>query len=115
VSAQVAGIRTVALGGSLLFLAAIRDLASARAHDRGGPRGLDHAGLTARERETLRPVAKGLSNAEIAERLVVSLETVKTHVGNILTKLDARDRTQDACDRTQAVIAAYESGFINPR
>jgi len=49
-----------------------------------------------------------LTNAEIAEQFVVSTETVKTHVGNVLTKLGARDRTQ-------AVITAYESGFISPR
>jgi DNA-binding NarL/FixJ family response regulator len=103
----VQAIRTVALGESLLFPSAIRDLAGARARDRAMV-GLDHAGLTAREQEILRLMAKGLSNAEIAAQLVVSLETVKTHVGNVLTKLGARDRTQ-------AVIAAYESGFISPR
>ncbi len=65
------------------------------------------AGLTDREAETLRLVAAGLTNAEIAGRLFVSVETVKTHVGNVLAKLGARDRTQ-------AVIAAYESGFITP-
>jgi DNA-binding NarL/FixJ family response regulator len=55
----------------------------------------------------LRRMAAGLSNSEIAAELVVGGETVKTHVGNVLTKLGARDRTQ-------AVIAAYESGFITP-
>ena len=53
----------------------------------------------------LRLIAQGLSNAEIAAQLIVSHETVKTHVARVLTKLDARDRTQ-------AVIRAYETGFI---
>ena len=69
---------------------------------------MGHAQLTEREADVLRLMATGLSNAEIAERLVVSLQTVKTHVGNVLSKLSARDRTQ-------AVITAYESGFITPR
>ena len=61
--------------------------------------------LTDREKEVLRHVAAGLSNAEIAEEIFVSRETVKSHIGSILTKLGVRDRTQ-------AVIAAYESGFV---
>lgn len=100
-------IRLVAHGDSLLFPAAIRRLAARHAPGRDAP-GLGRAGLTAREAEVLRLMARGLSNAEIAETFVVGLETVKTHVGNALTKLAARDRTQ-------AVIIAYESGFINPR
>ncbi len=64
--------------------------------------------LTDRDREVLQLVASGLSNGEIAERLTVSGATVKTHVGHLLGKLDARDRAQ-------LVIAAYEGGLLVPR
>ncbi|GAA1021856.1 DNA-binding response regulator [Acrocarpospora pleiomorpha] len=107
----VEAVRVVAGGESLVFPAAIRRLAGSYGGD--GPGGgaaaeqLRRARLTEREEEVLQLMAAGLSNAEIAARLVVGAETVKTHVGNVLTKLGARNRTQ-------AVIAAYESGFVSP-
>jgi DNA-binding NarL/FixJ family response regulator len=100
----VDAVRVVARGDSLLFPAAVRRLASAY----GAPDGqLPGVQLTEREGEVLRLMAEGLSNAEIAARLVLGLETVKTHVGNVLAKLGVRDRTQ-------AVVVAYRSGFISP-
>ncbi|MFD8533677.1 response regulator [Streptosporangium canum] len=100
----VQAIRTVAAGDSLLFPAAIRALVARREAVRAVP-GIDR--LTSREADVLRLMTRGLSNGEIAGELVISMETVKTHVGNVLAKLEARDRTQ-------AVITAYESGFVSP-
>ena len=67
----------------------------------------DLAALTARELDVTRAVAKGRSNAEIAEELFISEWTVKTHVASILRKFRLRDRTQ-------VVVAAYESGLVRP-
>lgn len=96
-------IRVVAKGESLLFPAAVRQLVATQA-DKKGRRELPP--LTEREGEILRMMATGASNAEIAAELYITVETVKTHVGNVLAKVGARDRTQ-------AVIAAYESGFVS--
>ena len=96
-------IRTTMAGDALVFPNAIRALAERYGAQRDGP--VSRAQLSDREQDVLRLVAAGLSNAEIAAELYVSVETVKTHVGNILAKLGARDRTQ-------AAIAAFESGFV---
>ena len=103
----VAGIRIVAGGGSLFAPAVTRRLIERFAGTRAMelPPELDE--LTAREREVLRLVARGLSNAEIAATLFVSEHTVKTHVAHVLRKLDLRDRVQ-------AVVLAYETGIVKP-
>ncbi|KOU53386.1 MULTISPECIES: response regulator transcription factor [unclassified Streptomyces] len=102
----VNAVRLVAEGDSLLFPAAVRALAAE--YGNGAARSaLAEAALTDREAAVLRLMARGLSNAEIAAKLIVGTETVKTHVSAVLAKLGARDRTQ-------AVIAAYESGFVAP-
>ncbi|MET7818518.1 response regulator transcription factor [Micromonospora zamorensis] len=101
----VEAVRVVAAGESLLFPAAIRQLVGAYGPASGDQ--LRAARLTDREAEVLRLMTTGRSNPEIAAHLVVGVETVKTHVGNVLAKLGVRDRTQ-------AVIAAYESGFVTP-
>lgn len=106
----VHAVRLVAEGDSLLFPAAVRQLAASHGRAYGNATArtvLERAALTGREGEVLRLMARGLSNAEIAARLVVGTETVKSHVSSVLAKLGARDRTQ-------AVIAAYESGFVSP-
>ncbi|HEY1179449.1 MAG TPA: response regulator transcription factor [Phytomonospora sp.] len=102
-SAQIAhALRLIATGDSVLFPDTIRRLAAARP-----TRPPASTSLTSRETDVLRLMAAGLSNLDIAARLYVSLETVKTHVGNILAKLGADNRTQ-------AVVMAYESGFVTP-
>jgi DNA-binding NarL/FixJ family response regulator len=101
----VSGIRIVADGGSLFAPAVTRRLIErfAGAAPQEPPPAL--AGLTPRELEVLRLLARGLSNAEIAAELVLSEHTAKTHVAHILNKLDLRDRVQ-------AVVLAYESGIV---
>jgi DNA-binding NarL/FixJ family response regulator len=108
----LSGIRAVAGGDAVVAPSVTRRLLDAYAYrlpDAGAPatRAARLDPLTEREREVLLAVARGLSNAEIAERLVVSEATVKTHVGRILTKLGLRDRVQ-------AVILAYEVGLVQP-
>jgi DNA-binding NarL/FixJ family response regulator len=105
-------VRVVAGGEALLAPAITRRLISefARIRPPAGPAAAVPAALAAltpRETEVLRLVAEGLSNPEIAARLVVTEETVKTHVSRVLAKLGLRDRTQ-------AVVAAYESGLVVP-
>ncbi|MFI7020559.1 response regulator [Streptomyces sp. NPDC050164] len=106
----VHAVRLIAEGESLLFPASVRQLAAEYGEGNGNRAAravMERAQLTEREGEVLRLMARGLSNAEIAARLVVGTETVKSHVSAVLAKLGARDRTQ-------AVIAAYESGFVAP-
>jgi DNA-binding NarL/FixJ family response regulator len=103
----LAAIRVAADGGSIFAPSATRRLVEefARRARRQAPPELDE--LTPRELEVLRLIARGLSNEEIAAKLVVSEHTAKTHVAHILRKLNLRDRTQ-------AVVLAYESGIVEP-
>ena len=100
-----AAIRVAAGGGALFSPSVTRKLIERFAGHADPPAAL--ADLTGREREVLTLLARGYSNAEIAEQLVVSEHTVKTHVARVLMKLDLRDRTQ-------AVVLAYESGLVRP-
>jgi DNA-binding NarL/FixJ family response regulator len=103
--ALVQAVRLVARSDSLLFPAAVRTLATEHARAHPAPPAWV-AKLTGREREVLRHLAEGLTNAEIARRMEVGPATVKSHVAAVLAKTGTRDRTQ-------AVIAAYEAGFLN--
>ena len=109
----LAAIRAVASGDAVVAPSVTRRLLSTYAHRLPAPGQPDHAQqerlalLTAREREVLLEVARSLSNAEIADRLVLSEATVKSHVGRILAKLELRDRVQ-------IVVFAYETGLITP-
>jgi DNA-binding NarL/FixJ family response regulator len=103
-------VRVIAAGEALLAPAITRRLIAefARLGPRQPPRSDGLEALTPRETEILGLVAEGLSNREIAEQLVLSDETVKTHVSHVLRKLGLRDRAQ-------AVVVAYESGLVVPR
>ena len=104
-------VRVIAVGEALLAPTVTRRLISEFARLRpntAAPSTATLAALTPRETQVLRLVAEGLSNPEIAARLVVTEETVKTHVSRVLAKLGLRDRTQ-------AVVTAYESGLVVPR
>jgi DNA-binding NarL/FixJ family response regulator len=105
----IRAVRVVADGEALLAPTVTRrliaDVTSRRSTARRKPAAL--SALTPREREVLELIARGMSNTEIAERLFVAEQTVKTHVGKVLSKLDLRDRAQ-------AVVLAYESGLVTP-
>jgi len=104
-------VRVIAAGDALLAPAVTRRLIdefATLAPKPDAPLTPGLASLTPRETQVLRLVAEGLSNQEIADRLVVTDETVKTHVSRVLSKLGLRDRTQ-------AVVVAYESGLVVPR
>ncbi len=101
-------IRVIAAGDALLAPRVTRRLIAAFAQRRApAPAVVPLHTLTARERDVLIALAHGASNAEIGEELHMSLATVKTHVSRVLSKLDARDRTQ-------LVVLAYESGLVAP-
>lgn len=106
----VTAVRSVARGDALIDPAITRRLIQQFVHAAKPADELPPAmtTLTARERDVLRQIARGMSNAEIAKHLVIEENTVKTHVARIFTKLDLRDRVQ-------AVVLAYETGFITPQ
>ncbi len=105
----VEAVRTVAAGEGLLSPAVTRRVIEefARRSPRESSQPDSVAELTERELEVLRLMARGLSNAEIGEQLVITPGTAKTHVGRILMKLELRDRVQ-------AVVLAYETGLVRP-
>ncbi|MEY2465405.1 MAG: hypothetical protein QOH64_3543 [Acidimicrobiaceae bacterium] len=105
----VGAVRVVARGDALLAPNVTRRLIAefARLGPGTAPTSAGLDALTARERDVLELIARGLTNAEIAHRLIVGEATVKSHVAHVLQKLAVRDRTQ-------AVIAAYESGLVRP-
>ena len=105
----VHAVRVVAAGDALLAPSVTRRLIAdfARQPRAGAAIPATLSSLTHRETEVLRLIARGLSNAEISDALVIAEQTTKTHIGHILAKLDLRDRAQ-------AVVLAYESGLVAP-
>jgi DNA-binding NarL/FixJ family response regulator len=105
----VHAVRVVAAGDALLAPSVTRRLIAdfARQPRADSPLPASLGALTHRETDVLRLIARGLSNAEISDALVIAEQTTKTHVGRILAKLDLRDRAQ-------AVVLAYESGLVTP-
>ncbi|WP_405618426.1 response regulator transcription factor [Streptomyces sp. NBC_01511] len=106
----ISAVRVVAAGEALLAPSVTRRLIADFAQQRPAPRkdrSLRLKGLTPRETEVLELIARGLSNQEIADHLILAEQTVKTHIGRVLAKLGLRDRAQ-------AVIFAYESGVVAP-
>jgi DNA-binding NarL/FixJ family response regulator len=101
----VAAVRTIHEGDALLAPASTRRLIEQFAHPHHETAALDE--LTARERDVLHLLARGLTNAEIADELVVEPSTIKSHVASLLAKLGVRDRIQ-------AVVFAYEHGIVRP-
>ncbi|MGW0709410.1 response regulator [Streptomyces sp. NPDC002643] len=110
----VAGIHAVAIGDAVVAPRLTRRLLDAYTHQALAPVGAPAAedprlqALTDREREVLVAIGQGWTNAEIAERLVLTESTVKKHVGRVLAKLGARDRVQ-------AVITAYDAGLVKAK
>jgi DNA-binding NarL/FixJ family response regulator len=105
----VHAVHVVAAGDALLAPSVTRRLIAdfARRPSVSPPAPAALSSLTSRETEVLRLIARGMSNAEISDALIIAEQTTKTHVGRILTKLDLRDRAQ-------AVVLAYESGLVTP-
>lgn len=106
----ISAVRVVAAGEALLAPSVTRRLIAdfaRRPAPRKDPSSLRLNGLTPRETEVLELIARGLSNQEIADALILAEQTVKTHIGRVLAKLELRDRAQ-------AVIFAYESGLVAP-
>jgi DNA-binding NarL/FixJ family response regulator len=102
----LAAIRVVAAGDAMIAPGVTRRLIGQFAREpRSGPKPRELTGITDREREVLRCVGRGMSNAEIAASLYITTGTAKTHVARLLAKLGARDRVQ-------LVITAYEAGLV---